>query len=68
MDGEALPTAQPRRPWSTPQLIVLSRDAPEEHVLVACKFGVVGVGPVLGDLFCLINNPPCIVCATWAFS
>jgi hypothetical protein len=48
------------KPWSTPQLIVLARGRPEEHVLAACKGN--NTGPNQVDANCLQPNL-CSVCS-----
>lgn len=46
--------ARPERPrWQRPQLIVLTRGNPEEHVLLACKMVGSSAGPSTGDLWCI---------------
>ena len=38
-----------QKPWSRPELIILTRNKPEENVLGACKNVIGGVGPHLTD-------------------
>jgi hypothetical protein len=66
VDKKATPRedAKKKKPWEKPQLIVLYRARPEEHVLVACKGGGgMAAGPGFiklchkGNLWCSERSP-----------
>ena len=50
-----------KKPWETPQLIVLVRSKPEEAVLGVCK-GVPTEGPNNSDFYCIQGVFPCSAC------
>ena len=53
-----------KKSWSTPQLIVLARGAPEESVLAACKIAMVPAGPIGEYGSCYKDKPPaCKACS-----
>jgi hypothetical protein len=55
-----------RRPWITPQLVVLTRSQSEECVLAACKFPGY-VGPDVADGACT-SGALCVPCVTMGIS
>jgi hypothetical protein len=49
---------EPKSKWCTPQLTVLLRSRPEEHVLLACKTpSIRGTGA--GNAACKVSGTPC---------
>ena len=57
-------TATTKKPWTTPQLIVLARGKPEERVLMACKLSPLSGTPNESDWACADLTPcdhvPCV--------
>jgi hypothetical protein len=54
--------ATEKKPWQTPELIVLVRSRPEESVLVNCKISGYGSGPegtacLTGGVVCWGSTP-----------
>jgi hypothetical protein len=48
------------KPWSPPQLIVLMRPHPEEHVLASCKLIEVSSGAGSDDSRCFDEETACL--------
>lgn len=50
------------RTWSKPELIVVARNRPEEHVLGGCKDGIQGSGAVKTASDCFFVDSYCFEC------
>jgi hypothetical protein len=55
-------------PWKKPELVVLSRSKPEEHVLGACKVAGSALGAGAFNLGCYNSPFPCTDCSAIASS